>query len=87
MDRRPSNAAAALRALGLGVVSGMIEMTRTMIRPKRLLSDQDETPHTGDGIPVDSQQAWRLANEARDRGEWARVAKLVRLARSAVAGN
>ncbi len=63
-------------------------MTRTMIGPKRLLSGQDETPDdAGEGTPVDPQQAWRLANEARDRGEWARVAKLVRLARSAVAGN
>ena len=39
-----------------------------------------------DGAPTDSQQAWLLADEARARGQWARVSKLVRLARSGNAG-
>ncbi len=58
-----------------------------MIGKVRPTGDQDPvTDEPGDGMSADPQQAWRLANEARDRGEWARVAKLVRLARSAAAG-
>ncbi len=42
-----------------------------------------ETGFDGDGLAQDPQRAWRLAEEARRRGQWARAAKLVRIARAA----
>lgn len=37
-----------------------------------------------DGLARDPKRAWRLAEEARARGQWARAAKLVRIARAGV---
>ena len=35
-----------------------------------------------EALARDPQRAWTLAEEARARGEWARAARLVRIARS-----
>ena len=55
-------------------------MTRSMASPRKAPEAQN-----GEGDvqePGDAQRAWQLAAEARERGQWARVAKLVRLARA-----